>query len=197
MTDIGIPDILEEASNLIRQVGWSKSEYVERESLEQNRERVGVARHYREGPEVIAYSLPAAIRFTFQQPAFLVEEEMRDTALAVAHAVAYKKFGDNINVSLNLNTKAQGTMKYAGVAEFRNLLETQEASSWIETFTYPLEDFERILQSIVTKELMNANQISQDEHDVFEILSVAREKARRSSFDTRLKWYSHLPRAGQ
>ena len=47
MTDIGIPGILEEASNLIRKVGWSKSEYVERESLEQNRERVGGARHYR------------------------------------------------------------------------------------------------------------------------------------------------------
>ena len=197
MTDIGIPDILEEASNLIRQVGWSKSEYVERESLEQNRERVGVARHYREGAEVIAYSLPAAIRFTFQQPVFLVEEEMRDTALAVAHAVAYEKFGDNINVSLNLNTKAEGLMKYAGMAEFRKLLETQEASSWIETFTYPLDDFERILRSGVAKELMKANRISQDEHDVFEILSVAREKARRSSFDARLKWYSHLPRAGQ
>ena len=197
VTDIGIPAILEEASSLIRQVGWSKSEYVERESLEQNRERVGVARHYREGPEVIAYSLPAAIRSTFQLPAFLVEEEMRDTALAMAHAVTYEKFGDNINVSLNLKTKAHGLMKYVGMAEFRKFLETKEASSWIETFTYPLDDFERILRSGVIEELMRANRISQDEHDVFEIISVAREKARRSSFNPRLKWYSHLPRAGQ
>ena len=197
MTDIAIPDILEEASNLIKQVGWSKSEYIEWESLEQHRERVGVARHYIEGLEAIAYSLPAAIRSTFQQPAFHVEEEMRYTALAVAHAVAYEKFGDNINVPLKHKTKAQGLMKFVGVAEFRKLLETQEAGSWIETFTHPLEDFERILLRVVTDEMMKANQISQDEYDVLEILSVAREKSRTSSFSARLKWYSHLPRAGQ
>ena len=115
----------------------------------------------------------------------------------MAHAVAYEKFGDNINVSLHLNTKAQGLMKYAEMAEFRKLLESKEASSWIETFTYPLDDFERILRSGVTDELMKANRISQDEYDVFEISSVAREKAVRSSFDARLKWYSHLSRGGQ
>ena len=109
VTDIGISDLLDEASNLIKQVGWSKSEYIQYESREQKRERVGVARYYREGLDAIAYSLPAAIRFAFQQPAFHVEEETRDTALAMAHAVAYEKFGKGINVYLQLNTEKPGS----------------------------------------------------------------------------------------
>lgn len=195
MTDTRIPDILEKASSLIRQVGWSQNEIIRYESSEDKRERDGLSRWVSEGRDIIGYSLPIAIEDATPKLGLSTELETQYTALAMGHAVAYAKFGAGINEALELNTNSHGTLNYRGVADFRKLLESQFADSWIEMFTNPLDDFERILVDGVRRELFRANQLSEDEYDVREILAVAAEKARRASFDNDLKWYSHLPRA--
>ena len=195
MTDTRIPDILEKARSLIIQVGWSQNEIIQYESSAEKRERDGVARWAREGRDILGYSLHSAIEDATRRLGLSAELETQYTALAIGHAVAYAKFGADMNESLELNTNSHGTVNYRGVADFRKLLESQFAGSWIEMFTNPLDDFERILIDGVRRELFRANQLSEDEYDVREILAVAAEKARRASFDNDLKWYSHLPRA--
>lgn len=180
-----VADVFTIAGELIKDVGWSETDYIQHESVQQQKERVGPG-WIHEGLNVCAYSLPASITFAAENIG--IEDNI---ARAIAHTVAYTKFGDQISISVNFNMK-DGNFSLFGVSDIRRFPDSHSFEGWIDSLTYPLEDFERILSSGVTEELVRANQICEDKHDALEILSVAREKALVTSYDANLKWYTYL-----
>ncbi len=180
-----IADVFTYAGELIKDVGWSKMDYIQHESVQQKRERVGPRWIY-EGLDVSAYSLPASISDAAENIG--IEDNI---ARAIAHTVAYAKFGDQINIRVDFNME-DGNFSLFGVSEIRRFPDAYSFEGWIDSLTYPLKDFEHLLSDTVTQELLKANQISEDKHDVLEILSVAREKALATSYDANLRWYTYL-----
>lgn len=180
-----IADVFAYAGELIKDVGWSDTDYIEYESVQQQRERVGPGWiHERLADR--AYSLPASISSAAENIG--IEDNI---ARAIAHTVAYTKFRDQMNIRFDFDMK-DGNFSLCGVSDIRRFPDSHSFQGWIDSLTHPLKDFERILSSAVTKELVRANQICEDRHDVLEILSVAREKALATSYDSNLKWYTYL-----
>lgn len=180
-----IADVFTIAGELIKDVGWSETDYIQHESVKQQKERVGSG-WIHEGLAVSAYSLPASISDAAENIG--IEDNI---ARAIAHVVAYAKFGDQINIRVDFNME-DGNFSLFGVSEIRRFPDAYSFEGWIDSLTHPLEDFERILSDTVTQELVRANQICEDKHDVLEILSVAREKTLATSYDSNLKWYTYL-----
>ena len=180
-----IADVFTYAGELIKDVGWSDTDYIQHESEQQQRERVGPG-WIHEGRAVCAYSLPASIASVAENIG--IEDNI---ARAIAHTVAYTKFGDQMNIRFDFNMK-DGNFSLCGVSDIRRFPDSHSFQGWIDSLTHPLKDFERILSSAVTEELMRANQICEDKLDVLEILSVARDKALATPYDSNLKWYTYL-----
>ena len=180
-----IADVFTYAGELIKDVGWSDTDYIQHESVQQQKERVGPG-WIHEGLAVCAYSLPASISFAAESVG--IEDNIART---IAHTIAYDKFEDRMNIRFDFNMK-DGNFSLFGVSDIRRFPDSHSFQGWIDSLTHPLKDFERILSDAVTKELVRANQICEDKHDVLEILSVAREKVLVTSYDSNLKWYTYL-----